>query len=83
MVNYYLQDYMWYLWYSFVFDFYAYFEELQQTVWNISHLKHPEKLASSGFIVHGFITPDAYADKLLSPDVIPTTMSKRSPNYFL
>ena len=51
--------------YPFVFCFYAYFEDLQPTVRNISHVKHSEKLASSGFIVHGFTTPDAYADKLL------------------
>ena len=60
----------------------AYFEDLQPTVRNLSNLKHPEKLASSGFVVHGFITPDAYADKLLSPDHIPTTRGMRSPLLF-
>ena len=60
----------------------AYFEDLQPTVRNLSRLKHPEKLASSSFVVYGLITHEEYADKLLNPDVLPISMGVRTPLLF-
>ena len=58
----------------------AYFEDLESsTVRHLSHLKHQVKLASSGFVVHGFMTYAEYAEKLLNLDVLPTSMGMRTP----
>ena len=60
----------------------SYFKDLKPKVQNLSSFKYPDKLASSGFLVHSFCTHEEYANKLLTPNVLPASMAVRTPLLF-
>ena len=60
----------------------SYFKDLKPKVQNLSSFKYPDKLASSGLLVHSFCTHKEYANKLLTPNVLPASMAVRTPLLF-